>query len=652
MKRKLPALLCGLLLYAAASAQIAKERVVLVDVKTDAQAPSITVSWNYVAGITGYSVSRKDPGSWNWTVLKSLGALDTVFTDTSVQKGIVYEYFVQRQITNTYLYGFVAAGIEVPEVHYRGEVFIALDSALNAAIPEKLGEFYTALVGDGWRVHPVVTSSNWGVVQLKDSIKKWHLINPHRHNSLLLLGNIPVPYSGNLNPDAHPDHLGAWPSDVYYGEFSANWTDANNYPGASRPENVNLPGDGKFDQTVIPAEVKLQIGRVYLDNLSLFGLTRDSLYSRYLTKDCAYRMNAWDVPRRGLIDDALGALGGEYPGRNGYQNGNALFGEEQTITANDTFINILRTEPYLFSHASSTGGYTSNKQLNSSMFKTETYSVFQTSFGSYHGDWDINNNLLRAEIAGPGYGLTSVWAGRPQWHFLHMTMGAPIGYSARTTQNNFIDGNHQTYDPGYGAGWVHVALMGDPTLRLHAMSPAKNPSAQANSNGDEVTLTWTASDESNVIGYHVYRSDSLFGMWNQVNTSQVNGTNLTDIHPLKGNNHYMVRAVKLEITPSGSYYNMSQGVFCSVQAPNGDGTVSGIELAEEKLRIYPNPGSGIIHLDLPATVNGNVKVYDGMGKVVAESPAEITMVMNLSALKEGIYMIRAGNLTEKIVITH
>lgn len=650
MKRKLPALLCGLLLYVTANAQIAKDRVVLVDVQTNALTPSITLRWNYVAGVTGYSVSRKEPDQWGWQPIKTLGPQDTVLTDTSIEKGKIYEYFVQRQITNTYLYGFVAAGIEVPEIHYRGELFIALDSALNAAIPGKLLEFYTVLVGDGWRVHPVVTSPSWGVVKLKDTIKKWHLINPHRHNSLLLLGEIPVPYSGNLNPDAHPDHLGAWPSDVYFGEFAANWTDANNYPGASRPENINLPGDGKFDQTSIPGELKLQIGRVYLDKLTLFGLTRDSLYTRYLAKDIAYRMNEWNVPRRGLIDDALGALGGEYPGRNGFQNGNALFGAENTITSYDTFINILRTEPYLFSHASSTGGYTSNKQLNSSMFKTATYSVFQTSFGSYHGDWDINNNLLRAEIAGPGYGLTAVWAGRPQWHFLHMTMGAPIGYSAKITQNNFIDGNHQTYDPGYGAGWVHVALMGDPTLRLHAMSPAKNPSAVANGTGDQVTLSWEASDDPGVIGYHIYRSDSIFGIWNPISETRVSTLNYTDPHPLKGTNWYMIRAVKQEVSAGGNYFNMSQGIFCTAQAANGDGTIQGTDLAEAHLRVYPNPGAGIFNLELPASLTGNVLVFDMTGKEVYAAPAQPTMLIDVTHLRPGIYLIRVGAFSEKIII--
>ncbi|MBI1222691.1 MAG: T9SS type A sorting domain-containing protein [Bacteroidetes bacterium] len=652
MKRIILLLAVLLITATASDAQIAKTRVVLIQAEVESAPAHIKLSWDNAAGSLGYTVYRKAPGDWTWQEQKALGATDTVFTDTTVHVGQVYEYLVDRQINGAHLYGQIACGIEVEAIHYRGEVFIAVDSALNASIPDALHKFYMNLVGDGWRVNPVVTSANWTVPDLKDTIKAWHLLNPHRHNSLLLLGNIPVPYSGNLNPDAHPDHKGAWPADVFYGEFNYSWTDVGTYTDATRAANINLPGDGKYDQTIIPGELGLQIGRVYLDDLGTLGLGRDSLYTRYLEKDQSFRMNEWNVPRRGLVDDVLNALGGEYPGRNGFQNANAMFGIDGCITSYDTFINILRTEPYLFSHASSTGGFTSNKQLNSTMFKLPTYSVFQTSFGSYHGDWNNSNNLLRAEIAGPGYGLTSVWAGRPQWHFHTMTMGYPIGYSAWLTQNNFIDGNHQTYDPGYGAGWVHVTLMGDPTLRLHMMNPASNLSAQSNSSEDAVTLTWNASSDPEVIGYMVYRSDSLFGIWNQVNTSAVSGNSLTDDHPLPGNNVYMVRALKLEKSAGGSYFNMSQGTFTWVTAKNGDGSITNTVLPENlKIRLYPNPSNGIFIIEMNDFEPHEIEIYDLTSKMIHKQRIAHKTRIDLSAFPGGIYIVRCGDISQKIVLS-
>ena len=61
-------------------------------------------------------------------------------------------------------------------------------------------------------------------------------------------------------------------------------------------------------------------------------------------------------------------------------------------------------------------------------------------FGSYFGDWDSQNDFLRAALATTNYTLTSAWVGRPYWFFHHMALGKPSdsapGY--RRTTNPFI----------------------------------------------------------------------------------------------------------------------------------------------------------------------------------------------------------------------
>ena len=62
---------------------------------------------------------------------------------------------------------------------------------------------------------------------------------------MCLLGHVPVPYSGSINPDGPPDHFGAWATDAYYAELNGAWTDTSvNTTVASRAENRNIPGDG------------------------------------------------------------------------------------------------------------------------------------------------------------------------------------------------------------------------------------------------------------------------------------------------------------------------------------------------------------------------------------------------------------------------
>ena len=36
---------------------------------------------------------------------------------------------------------------------------------------------------------------------------------------------VTLPYAGNIAPDDHPNHKGAWPADVFYGEMNGTWTD-------------------------------------------------------------------------------------------------------------------------------------------------------------------------------------------------------------------------------------------------------------------------------------------------------------------------------------------------------------------------------------------------------------------------------------------
>jgi hypothetical protein len=182
--------------------------------------------------------------------------------------------------------------------------------------------------------------------------------------------------------------------------------------------------------------------------------------------------------------------------------------------------------------------------------------VFAMLFGSYFGDWDSPNNLLRAALATPNYTLTSAWVTRPYWHFHHMGLGETIGFSTRLTQNN--DGT--LYSANGFQNFVHIALMGDPTLRMHVVGPPSNLVAASDAGG--VKLTWNPSSDT-VLGYHVYRSTNAAGPFTRLNGSLITDTNYVDAEV--GTNVYMVRAVKLEVSGSGSYYNASQGIFRSFE---------------------------------------------------------------------------------------
>jgi len=143
-----------------------------------------------------------------------------------------------------------------------------------------------------------------------------------------------------------------------------------------------------------------------------------------------------------------------------------------------------------------------------------------------------------------------------------MGLGEPIGYSTRLTMNNST--LYQSYSNTFTRA-IYIALMGDPTLRMDAVAPASGLVASAGPN--TANLSWFASPD-NVLGYHVYRATSSAGPFSRVTSSLLQGTSFSDTGIPPNTYTYMVRAVKLQSTPSGSYYNPSEGIFATVSVPD------------------------------------------------------------------------------------
>src|SRR5207237_1150777 len=118
-------------------------------------------------------------------------------------------------------------------------------------------------------------------------------------------------------------------------------------------------------------------------------------------------------------------------------------------------------------------------------------------------------------LALPSYGLTCALSGRPHWFLHHMALGETIGYSTRLTQNNTPNGLYQN-QMNSCAGQIHIALMGDPTLRMHMVAPPTG--LHGIKTEMRMKLNWTESSES-VAGYHVYRGANADGPFTRVTES-------------------------------------------------------------------------------------------------------------------------------------
>jgi hypothetical protein len=542
---------------------------VLVSASVQTNPPRVTLSWPADPQAASYSVYRKARDTASWGTATSLPANATGYVDSSVTVGTNYEYRISKTASSYSGAGYVYVGLAAPLVESRGKIILIVDSSCATELAVELTRLQQDLAGDGWSVlrHDVArmtvdpadaSSTVWTarsneVATVKALIKADYLTDTANVKAVFLFGHVPIPYSGNLAPDQHAEHVGAWPADLFYADMDGTWTDVSVYNmDASDARNWNVPGDGKFDQNIWPSTVELQVGRVDFANLPSFPQNEKTLLRQYLNKDHNFRSGLITAQRRGLIDDNFGVSSGEAFAADGWRNFAPFFGTANLDTG--SWPAQPSTTTYLWGYGCGPGTPTSASGVTSTseLVSSDTPIIFTMLFGSWFGDWDSTDNLLRSQLATPGYTLATVWAGRPFWYFHHMAAGETLGFSARVTQNNV-----STYSPNSFPRFVHIGLLGDPSLRMHVVAPPSNLTARTNGLGG-TDLAWSPSADA-IAGYYVYRSASTAGPFTRLTSSLLGSTNYTD--PIISSNVYMVRAVKLESSPSGTYSNGSQGIF-------------------------------------------------------------------------------------------
>jgi hypothetical protein len=112
---------------------------------------------------------------------------------------------------------------------------------------------------------------------------------------------------------------------------------------------------------------------------------------------------------------------------------------------------------------------------------------------------------------------------------------------------------------------THMALLGDPTLTGYIVSPVTNITSSRIANINSVS--WTTPSDGTISGFHVYRADSPEGPFYRINSSAIPtagaNANMTFVDPTSiitlKKFTYMVRAVRMQVTPSGRYENFSWG---------------------------------------------------------------------------------------------
>ncbi|MDX9868209.1 MAG: Calx-beta domain-containing protein, partial [Kiritimatiellia bacterium] len=552
--------------------------------------PHITLSWSLrqAPKIMKQNLYRRLKGETNWNAQVSqppfavLGSNDTSFADFDALPGVEYEYWLQRTFSGlspSPALGYLSAGAAVPMRESRGTLLLTVDDTVAEPLAPEIAQLRRDLTGDGWNVKTLIAQRAGSASQVKAQIQTAYGADPLNVKAVYLLGHVPVPYSGSISPDGHGDHNGAWPADSYYGDMNGTWTDTSvSNTTSSGTRNDNVPGDGKFDQSSLPSALELMVGRVDLHSMTKApsaAATEIMLLRRYLRKahDFRHKRNAYaSIPRRGILRDGFGQFGSEAFAISGWSWIFTAVGTDvDTPLSNQWFLpEYAGGKDYLVGYGNGGGNYESASSVGSSTdFGIRTSRVVFTSlFGSYFGDWDANNDFLRAPLAGnatgDSLGLTCFWGGRPARFTHHTGMGETVGYSAMVSQNSTFWGSNNNYQPNSYSG-VHPGLMGDPALRLHVTEPPRNLTAQ--SANSRIELRWDASTEVRFEGHLVYRAPSEAGPFTRLTADPLPVPAFTDTTVAAGSAYtYQVRTLALEQAPGGSYVNPSVGVFITLTA--------------------------------------------------------------------------------------
>ncbi len=159
-------------------------------------------------------------------------------------------------------------------------------------------------------------------------------------------------------------------------------------------------------------------------------------------------------------------------------------------------------------------------------------------------------------------------------------------------------------------------------------------------NGNNVTLNWSTSTETNNAGFDIERS-AINGSWAKIGTVSGNGTSttphsysFTDRAVASGKYNYRLK--QTDFNGNFEYHNL------------GSEVIIGIPMKYDLSQNYPNPfnPSTKINYDLPADGKVAIKLFDMSGKEVALLVNEVktagyhTVDFNASNLSSGVYLYR------------
>lgn len=655
LKATMKLLVCMLLTFnfhvSKLNAQVAKTQV--VQLQATVNGSTISLKWPKESYSGTFDIYARNFGDVNFNKITSVAGTVNSYDDKT---GTTNKEFlvVKNNGTAADALGYIYAGNKFDAPIKKGGIVLLIDSSYINALSSEINQLKNDLVASGWQVNTMYVKRTSKPIAVKAKLKTFIESLKLRPKTLYIIGHVPVPYSGYFStngdrppPDGHVEgsgnHTGAWPADCYYGDFEGFWTDytADCSTGSSSRFH-NIPKDGKFDQTTIPNNIELEIGRVDMFDMDNFSSNDTLLMREYLNRVHSWRNGEIKFTKHALIDNNFTGLN---LASTGYHNLPCFVGIDSVFDNRDYFTEQNKTS-YLWSYGCGAGSYNSCSGIGTTPTFASSKGQFSNGFtmlaGSFFGDWDSKNNLLRGALAAGS--LASCWGGIPKWYLHHMGLGMNIGYGAKISINN----NTEYFNGQFNGSWngVFIALMGDPSLTMNTIKPPTN--LVITSNNGNVKLSWNKSSEAE--SYNIYRIDTANYDITLARTKCGTSSNTTDTfftddcNWSSGKYVYAVTSVKLETTGSGTYINQSMMTMGSVNHVNKNN-----ELDLSKVMLSPNPI--INEFSISGLKSGeviNIEILNSLGQQIVaynnlRSNENGTIQLSINKLYNGIGFVKINS---------
>lgn len=422
--------------------------------------------------------------------------------------------------------------------------------------------------------------------------------------NVVMVGKVPVCRSGimdNYGSDGHGNEC-SYGADAFYAEMlgviGVDWTDTGDNAKSMTPTyqlgDYNVPGDKQFDQQTIQqinkngaGAVQLGFGRIDLSQTIQTEVEAERTYFNklhlYKISDPSFQPGLRVCDRQSYANEREADLQ-SMPGVVGMNNIEFIPKSSlPTVQAGQDADQAYSAQhgPYIFYF----------KGDGDPQAGVGGKAVFWTGMQSHWGYWyqtslqSSGSNAMQERLAENSFTLDitwNIWGLRYIYHRLGMGLDAGDMMKQSINNSSWSNGTYSyrfnNTNNGSFHGVLYMDQMGDPALRLFMFPPPSGLSVVKT--GGYPVLSWTASTDGGVIGYHVYRAANANALFTRLTSTPVTGTTYTDNTATSGSYVYTVRAVRLETTGGGSFYNPSLGITGSI---NLDAAPSGVSITTTSL---------------------------------------------------------------------